>query len=97
MRKLVKESLPTTTYPSLRSQGGKTVTNTVWVDVGDCMSKETLGILKHCLVGRWKDLPNSFPLASDVEAWENTMWRLKSNLMAYQLGKDLPFMVCKSK
>ena len=70
----------------------KTVANTVWVDVGDCVSKETLGILKHYLVGRWKDLPNSFPLASDVEAWARTLWRLKSNLMVYQLGKDLLFM-----
>ena len=67
----------------------KTVANTVWVDVGDCVSKETPGVLKHCLVGRWKDLPVSLPSASNVEAWARTVWRLKSNHMVYQLSKDL--------
>ena len=37
--------------------------NAVWVDASDLDPKESIGMLKNCLVGRWKEPPDSIPMA----------------------------------
>ena len=51
--------------------------NTIWVDVGDFHPRSSLGTLRNYLVGNWKEHPNSFPLAKEVESWAKAVWRLK--------------------
>ena len=51
-----------------RDEGGNSVENVVWVDVGDCVSGKALGSLKYCLIGKWKTKPEPFPAAKEVEA-----------------------------
>ena len=51
--------------------------NTIWVDAGEFHPKSLLGTLKNCLVGSWKELPDSLPSAKEVESWAKVVWRLK--------------------
>ena len=43
--------------------------NAVWVDAGDCVPQEALGVLKYSLVGKWKTKPEFLPTEKDLEAW----------------------------
>ena len=42
--------------------------NTVWVDAGDCVSSEALGILQFCLIRTWKTKLDPLSTAKEVEA-----------------------------
>ena len=48
-----------------------------------------MGVLKFSLVGRWKNLPNSYPSALELEEWARTTWRLKGSLMVAFLNTDM--------
>ena len=63
--------------------------STIWVDVGVLHVKGALGVLKFSLVGRWKNLPNSYPSALELEEWARTTWRLKGSLMVAFLNTDM--------
>ena len=65
--------------------------NVVWVNVGDCLPKVLMGILKYCLVGSWKTPLDPSSSASEVEEWVRVAWRLKGNLMMVHLNNDLLF------
>ena len=49
-------------------KGSISVENTVWVDAGDCVSSEALGILQFCLIRTWKTKLDPLSTAKEVEA-----------------------------
>ena len=53
------------------------VDDVVYVDAGDCVPREAVGILQYSLIGKWKTKPVSRPLTKELEAWARTTWRLK--------------------
>ena len=53
------------------------VDDVVWVDAGDCVPREAVGILQYSLIGKWKTKPASHPLTKELEAWARMTWRLK--------------------
>ena len=61
-------------------------------NVGECMPRESLGTLKYCSVGSWKDLSNFSPFAGEVQAWAKVAWRLEGDVMGSLLNNDLLFM-----
>ena len=63
--------------------------NTIWVDTGEFHLRSSLGILKNCLGGSWKELSDSFPSTKEVESWAKAVWRLKGGLMVAFLNNDL--------
>ena len=72
----------------IRSKG---LANVAWVNVGDCMTKGPLGVLKYCLVGSWKKPLDPSPTVLEVEKWARRPWHLKGNLMVVHLSSDLLF------
>ena len=77
--------------PALKDvdEGGSSVKNAVWVDVGDYVYGKDLGSLQCCLVGRWKTKPEPYPLVEELEVWFREVWRLKEELKLAVLNKDL--------
>ena len=63
--------------------------NTIWMDVGESMSRDDMGTLKFCLVGSWENPPDSLPSAMELEAWEKAASRLKESLMVAYMNLDL--------
>ena len=63
--------------------------NTIWVDKGESHLRSSLGTLKNCLVGSWKERPDAFPSVKEVESWAKAVWRLKGGLMVAFLNNDL--------
>ena len=45
------------------------VDDVVWVDAGDSVPREAVGILHYSLIGKWKTKPTSRPLTKELEAW----------------------------
>ena len=68
-------------------EGGSSVENAVWVDVGDCVSGKALGSLQYCLIGKWKTKPEPVPTTKEMEAW-----RLNEDVMLVVLNEDLLFL-----
>ena len=60
--------------------------------MGENLSRDEMGTLKFCLVGRWENPPDSYPSAMEMEAWAKRGWRLKGNLMVAYMNQDLMFM-----
>ena len=73
-------------------EGGNSVENAVWVEVGDCVSGKALGPLQYCLIGKWKTKPEPYPAAKEVEAWFRDAWRLNEDVMLAFLNEDLLFL-----
>ena len=42
--------------------------NTVWIEVGESLSRDEMGTLKFFLVERWEKPPDSYPSAMEMEA-----------------------------
>ena len=78
--------------PKVGDEGGSSMENAVWVDVGDCVSGKVLGSLQHCLIGKRKTKPEPFPTAKEVEAWVRDAWRLNEDVMLAVLNEDLLFL-----
>ena len=78
--------------PKVGDEGGSSVENAVWVDVGDCVSGKVLGSLQYCLIGKWKTKPEPVPTAKEVEAWVRDAWRLNEEVMLAVLNEDLLFL-----
>ena len=70
-------------------EGDRSVINTVWVDVGDCIHGKALGSLQSCLIGRWKIQPASYPRTEELETWFRDAWRLNKEVMLTVLNEDL--------
>ena len=70
-------------------EGGRSVINAVWVDVGDCVHGKTLGSLQFCLTGRWKTQLEPYPKSEELEAWFRDAWRLNEEVMLTVLNEDL--------
>ena len=73
-------------------EGGSSVENAVWVDVGDCVSGKALGSLQYCLIEKWKTKLKPVPAAKEVEAWVRDAWRLNEDVMLAVLNEDLLFL-----
>ena len=69
--------------------GDKSVINTGWVDVGDCIHGKSLGSLQSCLIGRWEIQPASYPGLEELETWFSDAWRLNKDVMLTVLNEDL--------
>ena len=41
----------------------------MWVDAGESVPRDSMGTLKYCLVGSWKEQSESPPFAREVEKW----------------------------
>ena len=63
--------------------------NTIWVDTGESHLRSSLGTLKNCLVGSWKERPDALSSVKEVESWAKAVWRLKGGLMVAFLNNDL--------
>ena len=63
--------------------------NTIWVDIGESHLRSSLGTLKNCLVGSWKEHLDALPSVKKVESWAKAVWRLKGGLMVAFLNNDL--------
>ena len=63
--------------------------NTIWVDTGESHLRSSLGTLKNCLVGSWKERPDALPLVKKVKSWAKAVWRMKGGLMVAFLNNDL--------
>ena len=63
--------------------------NTIWVDTGESHLRSSLGTLRNCLVGSWKEHLDALPSVKKVESWAKAMWRLKGGLMVAFLNNDL--------
>lgn len=59
------------------------------MDVSDLLPNASLEVLKNCLVGRWKTIPDPAPIPKELEAWARTIWRLRGNVLFMMLNKDL--------
>ena len=70
--------------------------NAVWVDAGDCVQQEALGILKYSLVGNWKTRPEFLPVGKELEAWARVVWRLEGGVMISYLNENLMFLEFES-
>ena len=70
-------------------EGGSSVINAVWVDVGDCINGKVLGPLQFCLIGRWKIKPANYPRAEELETWFRAAWRLNEKVRIMGLNEDL--------
>ena len=70
-------------------EGGRSVLNAVWVDVGDCIHGKALGSLQSCLIGRWRTQPVPYPRSEEVEAWFRDAWGLNEEAMLTVLNDDL--------
>ena len=70
-------------------EGGKSVINAVWMDVGDCIHGKALGSLQFFLIGRWKIQPVPYPRSEELETWLRDAWRLNEELMLTFLKEDL--------
>ena len=57
--------------------------------IGESHLRSSLGSLKNCLVGSWKESPDALPLVKEVESWAKAVWRLKEGLMVAFLNNDL--------
>ena len=81
-------------HPDLKAgdEGGSSVENAVWVDVGDCVSGKALGSLQYCLIRKSKTKPEPIPTAKEVEAWVRDAWRLNEDVMLAVLNEDLLFL-----
>ena len=77
--------------PALKDvdEGGSSVKNAVWVDVGDCVYGKELGSLQFCLIGRWKTKPESYPMSEELEVWFREAWRLNEEVKLVVLNEDL--------
>ena len=53
----------------------------IWIDVEDCMLRNTLGALKFFFIGSSENPSDSFPSVMELEGWAKTAWRLKGSLM----------------
>ena len=63
--------------------------NTIWVDTGESHIRRSMGTLKNCLVGGWKERPGVIPSVKEVELWAKVVWRLNRGLMVASLNNDL--------
>ena len=77
-------------------KGCNSMENVVWVDDGDCVPQEVLGILKYSLVGKWKTRPEYLPTGKELEAWARVAWRLEGGVMIAYLNEDLLFLEVES-
>lgn len=55
-----------------------------------------LGILKYCLVERWKNPTNSKPALKEMKELMRGTWRLKGSMMVAALNKDILFFEFES-
>ena len=69
--------------------GDRSVINTAWVDVGDCIHGKALGSLQSCLIGRWEIQPASYSGIEELETWFRDAWRLNKEVMLTVLNEDL--------
>lgn len=60
-----------------------------FINVGEVTLRIPLESLKLCLVGSWKDSPNSLPTMEEMEEWVITAWRLKGSVLVAPLNNDL--------
>ena len=51
------------------------------MDAGESHLRSSLGTLKNCLVGSWKERSDALPSVKEVESWAKAVWRLKGGLM----------------
>ena len=70
-------------------EGGSSVKNAVWVDVGDCVYGKELGSLQFCLIDRWKTKPEYYPMSEELEVWFRGAWRLNEEVKLAVLNEDL--------
>ena len=70
-------------------EGGSSVKNAVWVDVGDCVYGKELGSLQFCLIGGWKTKPEYYPMSEELEVWFREAWRLNKEVKLAVLNEDL--------
>ena len=63
--------------------------NTIWVDTGEFHMMRSMGTLKNCLVGVWKERPGIAPSLKEVESWAKVVWRLNGGLTVAYLNNDL--------
>ena len=63
--------------------------NTIWVDSGDLDPSSLWGTLKKCLVGSWKEPPDSTPSTRDLESWARAVWKLKGGILVTCFNRDL--------
>ena len=73
-------------------EGGSSVINAAWVDVGDCSNGQVLGPLQFCLIGRWKIKPAPYPRSEELETWFRAVWRLNEKVRIMGLNEDLLFL-----
>ena len=66
--------------------------NMIWVDAGECLPREAMGNLKFCLVGRWENPHDTYPMDLEFEAWARTTWARNRNSA---LSKTSDFSVPK--
>ena len=60
---------------------GSSVDNEAWVDVGDCVLREEVGIMQYSLIGQWKTKLEFSPSTKELEAWARMTWRLKGGVL----------------
>ena len=63
--------------------------NTIWMDTGESHMRRSMGTLKNCLVGVWKERPGIVPSVKEVESWAKVVWRLNGGLTVAYLNNDL--------
>ena len=93
-KRLSKNKVLSGGHPDVKvaDEGGSSVENAVWVDAGDCLSENALGILQFCLIEKWKTKHEPILAAKEVEAWVREAWRLKGGGMLAILNEDLLFL-----
>ena len=42
--------------------------NTIWIEVGESLSRDEMGTLNFCLVGRWENHLDSYPSTMEMES-----------------------------
>ena len=68
---------------------GSSVDNAVWMDVGDCGFGKEMGSLRFCLIGKWKTIPNPYPVVKVMEVWFRDAWRINGEVMLAALNEDI--------
>ena len=47
------------------------------MDTGESHIRSSLGTLKNCLVGSWKERSDALSSVKEVQSWAKVVWRLK--------------------
>ena len=50
------------------------------MDTGESHLRSSLGTLKNCLVGSWKERSDALSSVKEVQSWAKVVWRLKGGV-----------------